>query len=169
MRMPFGLGSEGLWWKNVPAGVCFCLKSNLPWLWLMSLRVEWQPAAERSTALPGLFVPRADGKDGGGGSHVLDSGTGCWLKNPDPNTLPPTAWLCQPTHTNTHTHRQLGGAAPQHTNMRVLVSLKCGVVHVMTILTVTFWYLRIFINVKCKSFINYTLSALIILNDLITL
>lgn len=107
MRMPFGLGSEGLWWKNVPAGVCFCLKSNLPWLWLMSLRVEWQPAAERSTALPGLFVPRADGKDGGGVPCA-------WLRD---GVLTEEPWpqhtttnsLAVSTHTHKHSHTQTVG------------------------------------------------------------
>lgn len=88
-------------WKNSIAGVCFCLKSNLPWLWLMSLRAEWQPAVERSTALPGLFVPRTDGKRG----VTVCSTQG---RGADWRTLTPT-----------HYHQQLGSINPHiHTHSR---------------------------------------------------
>lgn len=86
--------SECLRWKKGAAGVCFCLKSNLPWLWLMSLRVE------RSTALPGLFVPRADGNGGEPCARLRD---GVLTEEPWPQHTT-TNSLALSTHTHTHTY-----------------------------------------------------------------
>lgn len=119
-------------WMSAVEGVCFCLKSNLPRLWLMSLRVE------RSTALPGLFVPGADGN--GRGTVCSTQGWGA-----DWRTLTPT-----------HYHQQLGSVNP-HTHMRVYASLKCTDIHAITsvILMLPVWSSSFdFFNLKFKCCIS---------------
>lgn len=91
--------------KKGTGGVCFCLKSNLPWLWLMSLRAEWQVAVvmERSTALPGLFVPGADGWEGVTCARLRDGvlNEDPWPQHSTTNSFAVSRLTCIHTHTHT--------------------------------------------------------------------
>lgn len=90
--------------KKGTGGVCFCLKSNLPWLWLMSLRAEWQVAVvmERSTALPGLFVPGADGWEGVTCARLRDGvlKEDPWPQHSTTNSFAVSRLTCIHTHTH---------------------------------------------------------------------